>query len=111
MLANVASSEHQRTAMESAAHWLADEEYGLSRLLDPPLQHSVPSAGYIQAYPPGVRENGGQYSHAGVWRLMAQARLGDGDGAYRTFTQLSAARRRHRLHRACPESASTPPWQ
>ena len=93
VLANVASSEHQRTAMESAAHLLVDEAHGLNCLLDPPLQHSVPNAGYIQAYPPGVRENGGQYSHAGVWRLMAQARLGDGDGAYRTFTQLSAAHR------------------
>ena len=37
----------------------------LVRLLDPPLQHAEPSAGYIQAYPPGVRENGGQYTHAG----------------------------------------------
>ncbi|WP_051603148.1 GH36-type glycosyl hydrolase domain-containing protein [Simplicispira psychrophila] len=93
VLANVASPEHQRTAMESAAHLLVDEVHGLNRLLDPPLQDAAPNAGYIQAYPPGVRENGGQYSHGGVWKLMAQARLGDGDGAYRTFTQLSAAHR------------------
>ena len=52
-----------------------------------------PSAGYIQAYPPGVRENGGQYSHAGVWALMAQAALGDADAAYRYFTYLSPAHR------------------
>ena len=93
VLANVASIEQQRTALASAAQLLVDEVHGLNRLLDPPLQHHLPSAGYIQAYPPGVRENGGQYSHGGVWKLMAQARLGDGDGAYRTFTQLSAAHR------------------
>jgi cyclic beta-1,2-glucan synthetase len=73
----------------------------LIRLLDPPLQHAMPSAGYIQAYPPGVRENGGQYSHAGVWALMAQAAhaktLADpqaaADLAYRYFTYLSPAHR------------------
>ena len=93
VLANVASIEQQRTALASAAQLLVDEAHGLNRLLDPPLQQHLPNAGYIQAYPPGVRENGGQYSHGGVWKLMAQARLGDGDGAYRTFTQLSAAHR------------------
>jgi cyclic beta-1,2-glucan synthetase len=80
---------------------LADADAGLMRLLDPPLVHARPSAGYIQAYPPGVRENGGQYSHAGVWALMAQAELARqhptrGNGAelpYRTFTWLSPAHR------------------
>jgi len=52
-----------------------DHPAGLVRLLDPPLVDAQPSAGYIQAYPPGVRENGGQYAHAAVWALMAQARL------------------------------------
>jgi cyclic beta-1,2-glucan synthetase len=68
---------------------------------DPPLVHTVPSAGYIQAYPPGVRENGGQYSHAAVWALMAQAamakcgtsRRAAGDRAWRDFTWLSPAHR------------------
>ena len=73
----------------------------------------MPSAGYIQAYPPGVRENGGQYSHAGVWALMAQAQfhaehattLSDphdgGDTVYRYFTYLSPAHRaRHATHGA-----------
>jgi cyclic beta-1,2-glucan synthetase len=66
--------------------------------------NAVPSAGYIQAYPPGVRENGGQYSHAGVWALMAQAELANdladageggagGDLVYRYFTYLSPAHR------------------
>ena len=93
VLSGVATPERQRMAMAAVAELLVDENAGLNRLLTPPLQHMVPSAGYIQAYPPGVRENGGQYSHAGVWKLMAQAQLGDGDGAYRTFTQLSPAHR------------------
>ena len=68
----------------------------------------MPSAGYIQAYPPGVRENGGQYSHAGVWALMARAALaareparadGDGDAVYRYFCCLSPAHRaQHPTH-------------
>jgi cyclic beta-1,2-glucan synthetase len=71
------------------------------------LAKALPDAGYIQAYPPGVRENGGQYSHAGVWALMAQARAAvawpdDGSGTgrahaadlvYRDFTWLSPAHR------------------
>jgi cyclic beta-1,2-glucan synthetase len=49
---------------------LIDPSPGLTRLLDPPLTSTArgPSAGYIQAYPPGVRENGGQYAHAGSGR-------------------------------------------
>jgi cyclic beta-1,2-glucan synthetase len=79
--------------MASLDQQLVDPVAGLIRLLTPPFQHAVPSAGYIQAYPPGVRENGGQYSHAGVWAVIAQTRLGDGDAAYRYFTYLSPAHR------------------
>lgn len=93
VLSGAALPQQQCSAMASAARCLVDETWGLNHLLHPPLQEAVPSAGYIQAYPPGVRENGGQYSHAGVWKLMAQAQLGDGDGAFRTFTQLSPAHR------------------
>ncbi|CAD5365914.1 Glycosyltransferase 36 [Rubrivivax sp. A210] len=63
--------ERQALALEAAHALLVDEEAGLIRLLHPPLVAAQPSAGYIQAYPSGVRENGGQYSHAGVWALMA----------------------------------------
>ena len=93
VLSGVASSAQRQQAMASAARWLVDEKQGLNRLLDPPLVHHEPNAGYIQAYPPGVRENGGQYSHGATWWLMAQAELGDAEGAYRTFTQLSPAHR------------------
>lgn len=94
----------QHKAMAAVEEHLADHEAGLLKLLDPPLAHSIPSAGYIQAYPPGVRENGGQYAHAGVWALMAQAELARrgggtraGDIAWRYFTWLNPAHRARHL--------------
>ncbi len=63
------------------------------QLLHPPLQVMRPHAGYIQAYPPGIRENGGQYNHGAVWALMAFAQLGDGAAAWRMFEALSPAHR------------------
>ena len=101
VLSGVAPVALQRMALASVEAHLVDHSAGLIKLLDPPLAHAVPSAGYIQAYPPGVRENGGQYSHAGVWALMAQAQFasaanepGKGqDIAYRDFTWLSPAHR------------------
>ena len=101
VLSKVAPVPLQCMALLAVENHLADHQAGLTRLLNPPLEHAVPSAGYIQAYPPGVRENGGQYSHAGVWAVMAQAEFaqttGGSDGAadipYRTFTWLSPAHR------------------
>ncbi len=83
----------QRLAMAAVEEHLVDPHAGLIKLLDPPLAHALPSAGYIQAYPPGVRENGGQYSHAGVWALMAQAQTGDTQAAWESFQALSPAHR------------------
>jgi cyclic beta-1,2-glucan synthetase len=58
-------------------------------LLDTPFDTSNPSPGYIQGYVPGVRENGGQYTHAAVWAAMAFAALGDADRAWQLFELLS----------------------
>jgi len=58
-------------------------------LLDPPFDRSAQDPGYIKGYPPGVRENGGQYSHAAVWVVMALARLGSGDEAAELFHMLN----------------------
>ncbi|MDQ6639047.1 MAG: carbohydrate-binding protein, partial [Pseudomonadota bacterium] len=100
VLSGAAPEALARRAMGSLDRLLVDRDAGLVRLLDPPLAHAEPNAGYIEAYPPGVRENGGQYSHAGVWALMAQAALGDADAAYRYFTYLSPAHRSRRPDRA-----------
>ncbi len=93
VISGVAPPSLRRIAMAALEDQLVDAETGLLRLLTPPLQDQQPSAGYIQAYPRGVRENGGQYSHAGVWALIAQAMVGNGDAAYRYFTYLSPAHR------------------
>jgi cyclic beta-1,2-glucan synthetase len=58
-------------------------------LLNPPFNRSAQDPGYIKAYPPGVRENGGQYTHAAVWIVMALARLGSGDEAAEFFHMLN----------------------
>ena len=93
VMSGVAPPALQRLALTAIEDQLVDHDAGLLRLLTPPLQDAHPSAGYIQAYPKGVRENGGQYSHAGVWALIAQAMSGHGDAAYRYFTYLSPAHR------------------
>ncbi len=101
VLSGTAPAHLQRMCLAALEENLVDPELGLLKLIDPPLVHAVPGAGYIQAYPPGVRENGSQYSHAGVWALMAQARFAvenrqagaDPDTVYRYFTYLSPAHR------------------
>jgi cyclic beta-1,2-glucan synthetase len=93
VLADVVPKDMQQVALAAMDKMLVDRSLGLIRLLDPPLAHDQPSAGYIQAYPPGIRENGGQYSHGAVWALMAQAKLGNADNTYRYFTFLSPAHR------------------
>jgi cyclic beta-1,2-glucan synthetase len=58
-------------------------------LLTPPFDHSPQDPGYIKGYPPGVRENGGQYTHAALWVVIAMARLGSGDEAVELFHMLN----------------------
>jgi cyclic beta-1,2-glucan synthetase len=75
VLAGSGDTSRAETAMDSAAALLWEPDAGVLRLLHPPLAQQRPAAGYIQAYPPGVRENGGQYNHGAVWAVMAAARL------------------------------------
>jgi cyclic beta-1,2-glucan synthetase len=88
-----AGDERALQAMRSADAELVDRSAGLIRLLTPPLHDSPDRAGYIQAYPPGVRENGGQYSHGAVWAVIAQAELGHAEQAWAYFQMLSPAHR------------------
>jgi cyclic beta-1,2-glucan synthetase len=61
----------------------------LALILTPPFDHTQLDAGYIQGYPPGIRENGGQYTHAAVWSVIAFAMLGDGDKAAELYEMLN----------------------
>lgn len=93
VLTGAAQPERAARALDSAWQELHDRDAHLLRLLWPPLKDHHPEAGYIQAYPGGVRENGGQYNHAAVWALMASARLGQADRAWAAFTAISPAHR------------------
>ena len=93
VLSGASSKRFTVPALASMNRELIDRDAGLLRLLHPPFQHSANNPGYIQAYPPGVRENGGQYSHAAVWAMMAQARAGDAEAAWESFKALSPAHR------------------
>ncbi|MDN3920642.1 GH36-type glycosyl hydrolase domain-containing protein [Roseateles violae] len=93
VLSGAGDPARARQAMVSAGARLMDGPNQLLRLLDPPLARQRPSAGYIQAYPPGVRENGGQYNHGAVWALMALAQLGQRDAMWQVFRALSPAHR------------------
>jgi cyclic beta-1,2-glucan synthetase len=68
---------------------LIDWDARLVRLLAPPFEAGGRDPGYIKAYPPGIRENGGQYTHAAIWAGWAFADLGDGERAARVFDLLS----------------------
>ena len=92
VLCGSGDSERMRQAMESLDTHLVHRDSALVQLLDPPFDHSNPSPGYIQGYVPGVRENGGQYTHAAVWAAMAFAALGDARRAWDLFTMLDPIR-------------------
>jgi len=76
-------------AMEAVDERLVRREQGLVQLLDPPFDKSTLNPGYIKGYVPGVRENGGQYTHAAIWAAMAFARLGDNRRAWELFTMIN----------------------
>ncbi len=80
-LSDGADTDRAREALDSAWKILVRENEKLVLLFDPPFESTVPSPGYIKGYPPGVRENGGQYTHAAAWLAMAMARSGDGTRA------------------------------
>jgi cyclic beta-1,2-glucan synthetase len=78
-----------RTAMQAVDRLLVRDEDRLVLLLTPPFDEAEPDPGYIRGYPPGIRENGGQYTHAAAWVAWAFAALGDGERAVRLFEYLN----------------------
>jgi len=78
--------------MEAVAKRLVRHESRLIQLFDPPFDRSALDPGYIKGYIPGVRENGGQYTHAALWTAMAFAQLGDHDRAWELFGMLNPIR-------------------
>ncbi|WOJ93116.1 glucoamylase family protein [Congregibacter variabilis] len=93
VLAGFGHEPRAKTAMNAARDKLLLDKDRLVLLLDPPFHYSSRDPGYIRAYPPGIRENGGQYSHAATWMGLAFAGLGDGDTAWQIFDILNPIRR------------------
>ncbi|MFN0317602.1 MAG: GH36-type glycosyl hydrolase domain-containing protein [Burkholderiales bacterium] len=82
VLSGVGDPARARMAMESMDKRLVRREHAMIQLLDPPFDKSELNPGYIKGYVPGVRENGGQYTHAAIWAAMAFAALGDSARAW-----------------------------
>jgi cyclic beta-1,2-glucan synthetase len=110
---------HSARAMASVEEHLIRRADGLALLFTPPFDQTPLDPGYIKGYPPGIRENGGQYTHAAVWSVMAFARLGDGDKAGELFSMLNpinhartpdaAERYKVEPYVICADIYSTPP--
>ncbi|RBP03046.1 cyclic beta-1,2-glucan synthetase [Roseiarcus fermentans] len=102
VLSGVAAPERATKAMSALERELIRSADGLAVLFAPPFDRTALDPGYIKGYPPGIRENGGQYTHAALWSVMAFAALGQGDEAVALFSMLNPinhARTRADVHR------------
>ena len=102
VLSGAGDTERSRMAMEAVDNRLVRRDYGLIQLLDPPFDQSNLNPGYIKGYVPGVRENGGQYTHSAVWAAMAFAGLGDSKRAWELLAIINPVN-----HARSPEEVAT----
>jgi cyclic beta-1,2-glucan synthetase len=93
VLSEAAAPQRAERAMDSVRMQLVRRDAGVIQLLSPPFDQTPLDPGYIKGYLPGVRENGGQYTHAAIWSVMAIAHLGSGDEAVELFHMLNPVNR------------------
>ena len=93
VISGAADAARARQAMAAVSEQLIRGEEGLALLFTPPFDRGARDPGYIKGYPPGIRENGGQYTHAAAWSVMAFAALGEGDRAASLFSLLNPIKR------------------
>ncbi|UCC73915.1 MAG: phosphorylase, partial [Gemmatimonadota bacterium] len=111
VISGAAEAERARQAMESVERRLVRWEDRLLLLFSPPFDRTPLDPGYIKGYVPGIRENGGQYTHAAIWSVVAFAMLGEGEVAAKLFNLLSPihhASRRADVHRYKVEPYAVP---
>jgi cellobiose phosphorylase len=89
VLSGAGESARSRRAMDAVYARLVRRDHALIQLLDPPFDKSDLDPGYIRGYVPGVRENGGQYTHAAIWTAMAFAALGDSRRAWELTSMIN----------------------
>jgi cyclic beta-1,2-glucan synthetase len=119
VISGVADPARAAKAMAAVNKHLVRRSDGLVLLFTPPFDRTSREPGYIKGYPPGIRENGGQYTHGAVWSTIAFAMLGDGDKAYELFSMVNPINRsstRAAMHRykvepyvVCADVYSQPP--
>lgn len=101
-LSGAASDERVRQALDALASHLVRPQTRLIQLLDPPFDTSALDPGYIRGYVPGVRENGGQYTHAAIWSVMAFVKAGRTREAWELFDLINPLR-----HAQTPQDVET----
>lgn len=89
VISGAADNDKKYISMESLENHLIDTENGIIKLLDPPFNKTKLEPGYIKAYLPGVRENGGQYTHAAIWAIIAYSKLGFGDKVVELYRMIN----------------------
>ena len=89
VLSGAANSVHAKQAMSAVEEFLIKRGDALALLFTPPFDHSDVDPGYVKGYLPGIRENGGQYTHGAIWSILAFAALGEGDKAAELFSILN----------------------
>ncbi len=89
VLSGAGDAGRSRMAMEAVERRLVRREHALIQLLDPPFDKSELNPGYIKGYVPGVRENGGQYTHGAIWAAMAFAALGDSERMWELLSMIN----------------------
>ncbi|MBI4293461.1 MAG: hypothetical protein HY661_18450, partial [Betaproteobacteria bacterium] len=102
VLSGAGDPARSRMAMDAVDKRLVRREHALVQLLDPPFDTSELNPGYIKGYVPGVRENGGQYTHAAIWAAMAFAALGDSARAWELTAMINPV-----SHAQSPEGVAT----
>jgi cyclic beta-1,2-glucan synthetase len=89
VISGAAEPARARRAMAAVEQLLIRRDEGLALLFTPPFERTSLDPGYIKGYPPGIRENGGQYTHAAAWSVLAFAALGEGDKAAALFSLVN----------------------
>jgi cyclic beta-1,2-glucan synthetase len=89
VISGAADANRVEKAMASLEHYLINQTDALALLFTPPFEHTHHDPGYIKGYPAGLRENGGQYSHAAMWTVLAFAKLGQGGKAADLFAMIN----------------------
>ncbi|PYV93515.1 MAG: hypothetical protein DMG05_01380 [Acidobacteria bacterium] len=95
VISGAANPVRAKQALEAVEKHLVRKEEKLILLFTPPFDGSLSHPGYIMGYPPGVRENGGQYTHGALWTALAFARQGDGDRAVELLRMLNPVEHTH----------------